>query len=118
VVKRRRLHLTGEHNKKKITDLKNINNQLMQDILRERHTSNKLVDEAMSEARKLSSEALEMIRDANLKTLEANNQIISERSKSSAKIQEEQLFHSRESATLRRKLVNTIDKLNCEQKHQ
>ena len=51
-----------------------------------------------------------MMRDANLKTMEVDNQIISNRSKMSAKIQEERLFHSRESATLRRKLVNTIDK--------
>ena len=82
----------------------------MQDILQERCTSNKLIDEAMSEARKLSSKALEMMRDANLKTMEGDNQIISKRSKMSPKIQEEQLFHSRESTTLRRKLVNTIDK--------
>ena len=41
VVKQRRLHLTCKRNKKKITDLKKINNQLMQDILQERRTSNK-----------------------------------------------------------------------------
>ncbi len=69
----------------------------------------------MSEARKLSSEALEMMRDANLKTMEADNQVISKRNNASAMIQEERSFHSKESATLRRKMVDTIDKLNREQ---
>ena len=69
----------------------------------------------MSEARKLSSEALEMMRDANLKTMEADNQVISKQNNASAMIQEERSFHSKESATLRRKMVDTIDKLNREQ---
>ncbi len=86
VVKRRQLQLTGEHNKIKITHLKNINNQLMQDTLRECRMFNKLIDEAMSEARKLSSEALEIMREANLKAMKVDNQIISECSRLSANI--------------------------------
>ena len=58
----------------------------MQDVLRERRTSNKLIDEAMSKARKLSSEALEMTRDYYLKMMEVNNQIISTRSRASTEI--------------------------------
>jgi len=87
----------------------------MQDVLRERRTSNKLIDEAMSKARKLSSKALEMTRDYYLKMMEVNNQIISTRSRASTEIREERLFQSRESASLRKKLGDTIDKLNREQ---
>jgi NhaP-type Na+/H+ and K+/H+ antiporter len=87
----------------------------MQDILRERRASNKIIDEAMSDARKLSAEALEMMREANQQMIKADEHIISERIRASAQIREERLFHSRESARLRRKSVATIDKLHREQ---
>jgi vacuolar-type H+-ATPase subunit H len=58
----------------------------MQDILRERRASNKIIDEAMSDARKLSTEALEMMREANLQVIKDDERIISERNRASAKI--------------------------------
>jgi len=42
----------------KVTNLKQINNQLMVDILREKRASNKIIDDIMIDARRLSSEAL------------------------------------------------------------
>ena len=115
ITKRRRLQLTGQRNEKKITNLKILNNQLMRDIFRERRASNKIIDDAMSDARKLSTEALEMMREANQQMIKADECIISERIRASAQIREERLFHSRESARLRRKSVDTIDKLHREQ---
>ena len=100
---------------KKIANLKILNNQLMQDILREHRASNKIINEAMSDARKLSTEALEMMREANQQMIKADEHIISKRIRASAQIREERLFHSRESDRLRRKSVDTIDKLHCEQ---
>ena len=87
----------------------------MQDILQERRASNKIVDKAMSEARKLSAEALEMMSKANLQMMKVDEHIISERNRASTQIREERLFQSRESDRLRRKLGNTIHKLHREQ---
>ena len=115
ISKRRRLQLTGEQQQRKITDLKKRNNQLMQDILQERRTSNKIIDKAMSDARKLSTDALEMTREANVQMIKADERIISERNRMSAKIQEERLFQARQSDRLRTQLRDSIDKLNREQ---
>jgi hypothetical protein len=113
--KQRRLEWSGERNEKKIADLKTINNQLMQDVLRERRASNKLIEDAMFEARKLSTEALEMMREASLKMADVDHRIISVRNCATAQIREERLFQSRESARLQKKLCDTIDKLHREQ---
>jgi hypothetical protein len=115
ITKRRRLQWTAERQQKKIADLKGRNNQLMQDILRERCASNKIIDKAMSDARKISTEALEMMREANLQVIKDDEHIISKRSRASANIQEERLFQARESDRLRRKCGDTIDKLHREQ---
>ena len=87
----------------------------MQDLLQEHRASNKIIDEAMSEARKLSSEALEMMRETNLQMIKVDERIISKHNRMSAKIREERLFQSRESDRLRRKLGDTIQKLHREQ---
>ena len=58
----------------------------MQDILQERCVSNKIIDEAMSEARKLSTKELEMMREANLQMIKVNERIISKRNRASAQI--------------------------------
>jgi hypothetical protein len=87
----------------------------MQDIFQERRASNKIIDEAMSEARKLSADAWEMMSEANLKMTKADQLIISEHNHASTKIQEERLFQSRESARLRQRLGNTIHKHHREQ---
>ena len=87
----------------------------MQDLLQEHRASNKIIDEAMSEARKLSSEALEMMRETNLLMIKVDERIISKHNRMSAKIREERLFQSRESDRLRRKLGDTIQKLHSEQ---
>ena len=115
ISKQRRLQWTAEQQQKKIAVLKGRNNQLMQDILRERRASNKIIDEAMSDARKLSTEALEMMREANLQVIKDDERIISERNRASAKIREERLFQARESDRLRRQFGVTIDKLHREQ---
>ena len=112
ISRRRRLQMTTERQQKKIADLKGRNNQLMQDILQERRVSNKIIDEAMSDARKLSTEALEMMREANLQVIKDNERIISERNRASAKIQEERLFQARESDRLKRQFGVTINKLH------
>ena len=54
--------------------------------------SNKIIDEAMSDAHKLSTKALEMMREANLQMIKVNEQIISKHNHESAQIQEERLF--------------------------
>jgi hypothetical protein len=77
--------------------------------------SNKIIDEAMSDARKLSTEALEMMREANLQVIKDDERIVSERNRASAKIREERLFQARESDRLRRKFGDTINKLHREQ---
>jgi hypothetical protein len=87
----------------------------MQDIFRERRTFNKIIEEAMSEAHKLSADAWEMMSEANLKMTKADELIISERNRVSTKIQEERLFQSRESARLWQRLGNTIHKHRREQ---
>ncbi len=69
----------------------------------------------MSKAHKLSTEALETMREANLQVIKVNEGIISERNRTSAQIQEERLFQSRESDRLRRKLGGTTQKLHHEQ---
>ena len=87
----------------------------MQDILREHCASNKIIDEAMSDARKLSTEALEIMREANLQVIKDDERIISERNRASAKILKERLFQAIESDRLRRKFGDTINKLHREQ---
>ncbi len=87
----------------------------MQDIFLEHCASNKIIDEAMSEARKLSADAWEIISEANLKMTKAGQLIISECNRASTKIQKERLFQSRESARLRQRMENTINKHHCEQ---
>ncbi len=76
--KRRLLEIKSEWDQTKISSLKSLNNQLMQDILRECRTSNKIIDEAMSKAYKLSADAWEMMSEANLKMTKADELIISE----------------------------------------
>ncbi len=58
----------------------------MQDILREHRWSNKIIDKAMSNARKLSTKALEMMREANLQVIKDDERIISEHNRASTKI--------------------------------
>ena len=70
----------------------------MVDILRKKRASNKIIDDIMIDARRLSSEALEMMSQANEKSAKA----------------EEHTIYSRESARLRQKLVTTIKKVNQE----
>jgi hypothetical protein len=82
----------------------------LQDILRERRASNKIIDEAMSEARKLSREAVEMINEENAKINDADKRIIAERTLASAKICDERVFQSSQSARLRQKLEDSLNK--------
>jgi hypothetical protein len=88
----------------------------MQDIFWECHASSKIIEEAMSEARKLSANAWEMMSEANLKMTKADELIISGRNCASTKIQKERLFQSKESARLlQQRLGNTINKHRHEQ---
>ncbi len=113
--KQRLLAVKCQWDQAKISSLKAHINQLMQDIFRERRASNKIIEEAMSKARKLSADAWEMMNEANLKMTKADELVISERNCASTKIQEERLFQSRESARLRQRLGNTIHKHRREQ---
>ena len=69
--KRRKLEEKSQRDSKRIATLRAHNNQLMQDILCERRTSNKLIDEAMSDARRLSRQAVQMMNNATAKTVQA-----------------------------------------------
>ena len=62
----------------KVTNLKQINNQLMVDIPREKRASNKIIDDIMIDAHQLSSEALEMMSQANKKSAKAEERTINE----------------------------------------
>jgi hypothetical protein len=108
--KQRRLQAKSQWDEKKISDLKAHNNQLLQDILQECRASNKIIDEAMSEACKLSREAVEMINEANAKINDANKRITAERTHASTKICEERVFQSSQSARLDQKLEDSLNK--------
>ncbi len=53
-----------------------------------------MINKAMSVARKLSGEAVEMINNATVKINKAEQQIIEARAHESAKIREERVFQS------------------------
>jgi hypothetical protein len=110
--KRHSLEIKSQCDQDKIAQLKLSNNQLKVDILRERRASNKIIDEAMVEARRLSAEALEMMSKANDMCDEAEAKIIAERNRASARLREERAHHSRESVQCRQKQVAAIDKLH------
>jgi hypothetical protein len=63
----------------KVSNLKRINNQLMVDILRKKRASNKIIDDIMIDAHWLSSEALEMMSQANEKSAKAEEPTINKR---------------------------------------
>jgi FtsZ-binding cell division protein ZapB len=106
--KRRLLAGKSHRDHAKIAKLKVLNNQLMVDLHRERRVSNKMIDEAMVEARRLSDEALEMMS-------KANEMRITERNRASSRIREERAHHSRQSERLGRKQATSIEKLHQEQ---
>ena len=81
-------------------NLKAHNNQLMKDILQERRASNKIIDESMSEAHKLYREAVEMINNAVARMNEADQQVIAECARASAKISKERVFQSSQAIRL------------------
>ena len=91
----------------KICNLKQANNQLMVDLLKERLASNVIIDEAMVEARRLSAEALEMTLQANKICDKAEDRIVTERNRFSAMLHQERAHHYRESKKLRHKLVTS-----------
>ncbi len=103
------------HDEEKIANLKRINNQLMVDILWEQRASNKIIDEAIIKARRLSDEALDMISKANKKCANMEEWIINECNSASAQVCQEHTHNSRESARLQQKLVTRIDKLHQDQ---
>ncbi len=108
--KQKRLEEKSQCDSKRIADLKAHNNQLMQDILRERRCSNKIIDESMSEACKLSREAVEVINAANAKMNETDQRIIAVRAHASAKIREERVFQSSRATRLHQKIQDSLDK--------
>jgi hypothetical protein len=87
----------------------------MVDIPQERQASNKIIDEAMVEARCLSAEALHMMSKANKLYYDLEEQIITECNRASARLHEEHAQHSRESDQLQQKQVASIEKLHQEQ---
>ena len=76
----------------------------MVDILREKRAPNKIIDDIMIDARRLSSEALEMMSQANEKSAKAEERIINERKCASVQLHKERARNSRELARLRQKL--------------
>ena len=112
--KQRILVAKCHHDQEKVANPKRINNQLMVDILREKRASNNIINNIMIDARWLSSEALEMMAQANEKYDNAEEPITNERRCTSAQLREERTHNSRESARLRQKLVTTINKVDQE----
>jgi ElaB/YqjD/DUF883 family membrane-anchored ribosome-binding protein len=66
---------------------------------------NKIIDDIMIDVRRLSSEALEMMSQANENSTKAEERTINERKCASAQLHEERAHNSRESARLRQKIV-------------
>jgi len=90
---------------------------LMVDIHQEKRASNRMIDEAMSVAHKLSREAVEMINNATVKINEAKQRLIGARAHAaSAKICEERIFQSNRITTLEQQLKDTLNK--HEQEHE
>ncbi len=77
--------------------------------------SNKIIDEAMVEVRRLSAEALDMMSKANKKYDCVEERVIKERNCASDQLRQERAHHSRESARLKQKLTTMIDKLHRDQ---
>jgi hypothetical protein len=84
----------------------------MQDLLKERRVSNKIIDEAMFDARKLSAQALDMLSDTNSKYAKVEERIVDERTRASTKIREERAHHSRSLQKLK------ISKLDADLKYE
>ena len=92
----------------------------MQDILRERRVSNKIIDESMIEARALMSEALKLMSQSDGMSASIKHPIISERDCASTQLCKERAHHAMQSSKLREKHINdtqahalTIDKINA-----
>ena len=80
------LQSKSHHSKNTIIHLKACNNQLMQDIYHKRKVSNKIIDEAMSDARKLMAEALVMMREVEIKCSKINAHITAEQNLATTRI--------------------------------
>jgi hypothetical protein len=113
--KQRLLEAKSHRDQEKITNLKQINNQLMVDILREKKASNIIIDKAMIDARLLFAKALDMLSDANKTHREAKAQVIAEHNLSNARVRKERVHHSRASTRLRQNLESKFDKHTREQ---
>jgi hypothetical protein len=87
--KRRLLEAKSHRDQEKITNLKQINNQVMVDILREKKASNIIINEAMVNPRLLFAKAFDMMRDANKTHREAQAQVIAERNLANTRVREE-----------------------------
>ena len=107
--KRQKLEAKSVRDDEKICNLKQANNQLMVDLLKERRASNVIIDEAMVEARRLSAEALEMTLQANKICDKAEDRIVTERNRFSTMLHQERAHHYRESKKLRHKLETSND---------
>jgi hypothetical protein len=88
-------------NEEKIVNLKRINNQSMVDLLQEKRASNKIIDKAMVEARRLSAKALDMMTTAHKIHANAEVRIMNERSRATTLLRQERAHSAGESARLR-----------------
>jgi len=84
-------------------------------ILREKKSSNIIIDKAMNDACLLSAKALDMMSYADKTYREAQAQVIAERNLANARVREERVHHSRASTRLRQNLEDKLDKHTCEQ---
>jgi hypothetical protein len=80
------LKAKSERDQQKIITLKNCNNQLMMDILRERRALNQIIDKRMIEARQFSAKAFEMMIEADRTSAEAQAQAIAEQNFANARV--------------------------------
>jgi len=84
-------------------------------ILREKKSSNIIIDKAMNDACLLSAKALDMMSYADKTYREAQAQVIAERNLANARVREERVHHSRASTRLRQNLEDKLDKHTREQ---
>ena len=84
-----KLEASAERGKKKIKTLQSKNRHLMQELLRERRISNQLIDEAMRDARVLTSQALSMMNAADKKAKDAESKIMAAKDKAAQRVRKE-----------------------------
>ena len=97
-----------------ISNLKSHINELGQELRRERKVSNRIIDDAMIQARLLSREAMEMMEEAKKKCTAAEDNIIAERDRATTRVRGERAIQARQEARHEEKLKTILEKRDQE----